>query len=511
MKIVIVEDEAVIRGGLAGLIPKLSPEYEIAGLASDGREGLEVIARTHPDLVIMDIQMPEMDGLEMLRRLREREVMCRVIVLTAYNKFEYAKQAIHLGIENYLLKPIKIPELQETLDKIYRQYQEEAEQNGIRERLFSLEQIIRGCILAEVEIDDNLDRIIRSQYGVGTEDSLAICGVSLDEHYDEDREQVVRTIESYAGKSGDYAYTLIQSSRFHMILFVLYRMKDPDALYRRSIRTIAPAMIRNLKHTPVMEWILCRGFHELPEAFGKLVDCRKWNLCFPVGTMIPVRELENHETVPLRYSMQIEGHLKTAVIERRQDSYQKVLQMLIRECQSGTHHPDEIREICVRFCLAILAETQVIGRIDPRISRQDVVGRVSGAVTWETIEKVFEELYHSVVAENENDANISPLIRHAIRIIEGCYSEGITLEELAGKLGVLQEYLSTQFKKETGSTFKETVRRYQIVRVKELLLQSNLKLGQIADMAGYSDPKYMSRVFREEVGMLPTEFRNKHR
>ena len=90
------------------------------------------------------------------------------------------------------------------------------------------------------------------------------------------------------------------------------------------------------------------------------------------------------------------------------------------------------------------------------------------------------------------------------------YNQGITLEEIAEKLHVSEEYLSSQFKKETGSTFSETIRRYRIENVKGLLLKSSLKLNQIADMVGYSDPKYMSKVFKEEVGMLPLEYRKKN-
>lgn len=87
------------------------------------------------------------------------------------------------------------------------------------------------------------------------------------------------------------------------------------------------------------------------------------------------------------------------------------------------------------------------------------------------------------------------------------YDQGITLEEMADKLFVSEEYLSSQFKKEIGVGFKEMVRTLQIERIKELLTNTKLKLNQIAELAGYSDAKYMSRVFKDEVGVLPSEFR----
>ena len=99
------------------------------------------------------------------------------------------------------------------------------------------------------------------------------------------------------------------------------------------------------------------------------------------------------------------------------------------------------------------------------------------------------------------------MVRKAVEMAKKYYSEGITLEETASRLYVSEEYLSTQFKKETQSSFTETVRKFRIEKIKDLLLNSKLKLNQIAELTGYSDPKYMSRVFKEEVGMLPTEFR----
>ena len=98
-------------------------------------------------------------------------------------------------------------------------------------------------------------------------------------------------------------------------------------------------------------------------------------------------------------------------------------------------------------------------------------------------------------------------MQKAKEMIRKYYSQGLTLEQTAERLFVSEEYLSSQFKRETGKTFTETVRKYRIKKVKELLSETHLKLNQIAELSGYSDPKYMSRVFKEEVGMLPTEYR----
>lgn len=157
MKIIIVEDEKSIRNGLVKMLPKLDPEYEVVGSAKDGLEGYQQILAEQPDLVIMDIEMPEMDGLTMLEKLRETGFTGKAVVLTAYSDFSYAKRAIELGIENYLLKPIKIDELKKTLGAVSASLKQEAGTRKIQEKLLSLEQIFRSALLAELTVDEELE------------------------------------------------------------------------------------------------------------------------------------------------------------------------------------------------------------------------------------------------------------------------------------------------------------------------------------------------------------------
>ena len=141
MRIVIVEDEAPIREGMEGILKKLNPSYELAGKAADGIEGLEVIRRVKPDLIIMDIRMPDMDGLTMLKKLREEGVASKALILSAYSDFSYAKQAMELGVSTYLLKPVKIQELK----KVLKQMEEEVQEKNHQGTLLSLESMTRSA------------------------------------------------------------------------------------------------------------------------------------------------------------------------------------------------------------------------------------------------------------------------------------------------------------------------------------------------------------------------------
>ena len=149
MRIVVVEDEMCIREGLVKLLERIDRSYIVVGQADNGKSGLELIKESKPDLVITDVQMPIMDGLEMLRCLQEKQPLPKVIILSAYSEFSYAQQAIKLGVSEYLIKPIIINELTQSLRSIEQQLAEESNKKGRR----------RSCVpwkrcLAEFNPDD---------------------------------------------------------------------------------------------------------------------------------------------------------------------------------------------------------------------------------------------------------------------------------------------------------------------------------------------------------------------
>ena len=123
MRIVIVEDEIKIREGMAKLIESQT-EHVVLGEAVDGKDGLEMILRFRPDLVITDIKMPKMDGLEMVRELHERKLSLHVVILTGYSEFEYAQKALRYGVDDYLLKPLAIDDIRDMLAKVEEKLKE---------------------------------------------------------------------------------------------------------------------------------------------------------------------------------------------------------------------------------------------------------------------------------------------------------------------------------------------------------------------------------------------------
>lgn len=505
MKIVIVEDEAPIREGMGKILHKISPDYELAGKASNGLEGLKLIREVKPDLVIMDIQMPDMDGLEMLEEVRKEQIACRALVLSAYSEFTYAKKAIELGIENYILKPIKIPELK----KVLKQIETEIAREQSREKIVTLDSIFLGGLNGQVSVDWQLDEIVWDKFGFHVDAPLVLFLVWLGNGYEKQRDAARRILTDVGEHGRDFSLHLLDLPGREEFIAVLYKTGDSVKLYADFQRSVAPMLYASLSRPVVCVWEEADGISGMEAAVGRLRKDMEWNLIMGEGSIISQKMIGQIETVPLKYPIDLENQARQSIIKRDEEAFKKSYVTFRELCRQSRCHPKEIKEACIRYSWAVLNTAKEYGSLQEELSARRMMETISEAVTWDQVRDALKMFFQKVVMlrEKEEELSVSAMVQRALQMMQEYYSQGITLEEIARKLLVSEEYLSTQFRRQTGMTFSETIRKLRIEKVKVLLVNSTLKLSQIADMAGYSDPKYMSRVFKEEVGMLPAEYR----
>lgn len=502
MRIVVVEDEAPIREGLSRILGKLDERYELVGKADNGKNGLTIIREQRPDLIIMDIQMPDMDGLTMLTHVREEGLACRAVVLSAYSDFNYAKQAIELGIENYLLKPIKIPELKRVLARV----EESIRRDQSQEYLISLDHIFLDAVTGQFEKDEKMAQIIEERYGIAVDEEIVLFGVSVSE---ENCRQVRRLLEETGARSREFRFCVMEYADRKSMVMLLWNIKDVEALRIHFEKNVFPALCTQVAGELTGAWGSCKGLLKVREEVMKMEAERGWNLLFERGQMISRQAIEERDIYPLKYPAAIEEQTKSSIEAGSQDGFVTCVKQFREYCRTQSCTPEALKEAVTRYMIALIHTAKEAGVMEADIPSQPLLNQMVRSVSWPEMEKVFRGFFERLSFRG-NEGKASPLIQKAQRYIQEFYDQGITLEEISNKLRVSEEYLSTQFKKETGKTFSETIKSYRIDHVKQLLRQSSLKLNQIADMVGYSDPKYMSKVFKEEVGMLPTEYRKKN-
>ena len=163
-KVLVIDDEPAIRNTLIKLISCFNVEYEIVGEAVNGLQGLTLIKEKKPDIIILDVKMPEIDGIALLEKIRKQNINCKVIILTAYDNFSYARDALKLSALDYLLKPVKREDLQKVLNKAALMIKKEKE--GF-EREISMKTLLdksarayRDAVLNQLINGDNYDKLV---------------------------------------------------------------------------------------------------------------------------------------------------------------------------------------------------------------------------------------------------------------------------------------------------------------------------------------------------------------
>lgn len=504
MRIVIVEDEAHIRTGMVRLLHQINPKHEVVGEANDGQSGFEIICRERPDLIIVDIRMPDMDGLTMIRKLKDEKVDCKILVLSAYSEFEYAREAIELGIISYLLKPLKIAEFKKALEQV----EEKIHQEKHKEYGFSLENIFLGCINGQLEPNEYFNTQTYEKFGFTVEQPAELFLVWLGDGYEKQGGHAKELLEHVAAHTVKFSAHIREMRGWQALLMILYRQPAGESQRVFFEKSVVPMLCSNLEKPVICVW---RSMRHLLDASKVLQEMRKefeWNLCFPDKSLIHRAGIQRQQIVPVKYPLELEDRAKQALRDKVWKDviacYERLYGYLVQE----PHLPSQIKDSLIRFNWSLIS-TQKEKKEESELRIQNIFQRIAVAYSWVQIGMAMKEFMEILdYSEPEfEEQSVSDMVQKAKVLIRKYYNQGITLEETARKLFVSEEYLSTQFKKETGSTFTETVRKFRIEKVKELLVETSLKMNQIAELAGYSDPKYMSKVFKEEVGMLPTEYR----
>jgi len=508
MRIVIVEDEIITREGIAKLLDKLFPEHEVVGSAENGQEGLELILKVKPDLVITDIKMPVMDGLEMLEKIYENKLSCKVIVLSAYAEFSYAQKAIRWGVSEYLLKPLVVGDFAQAIRNIERQI---VESDTISpDVLGRLDHIIFGIIFSSMEPDEKLKLFLKSQYGITENTQFSEVLIYLGKDYSHAVDMVKADLEKLLKERKDLKYCILEITKENNLLAVLYGYEDRHAAERWFQNIIVSQKCKNLLQDCSYGWINASGIAELKSSYQKILQYMDWNISFGSSIMISYPKILQVQTSICIYPIEIENEMKSALCSLKTGNVYKSIQKF--NTYFGTdkiYTPKEIKECYIRFLWAMINVAEEIGIINQdRIDQKNILERIMGAIKKKELEDVANETFACINDESRNeDNNLSLNVKRARNMIHEYYHTGITLEEIANKLNITPEYLGAQFHKEMGVTFSSYIKEYRIKKAKMLLIGSNLKVSEVAEKLGYYDAKYFSRVFKESTGQLPVEYR----
>lgn len=509
MNIVVVEDEIRIREGICNLIRKMFREHKIVGEAENGEEGLKLVLKTQPDLVITDIKMPVMDGLEMLTHMHERKLKTKAIALSAYSEFSYAQKAIKLGINEYLLKPVVVSDFVQSIHTIESQWEEEKKKSP--QILGNMENIFFGIIAGGLQPDKELYEFLISKHKFMSDQAFSQVQAYIGNHYDDKCRKIKRELIGILNQNKKIKYSIIEIPKEKTMLIIIYGSQDINNLERWFQNCILQDQTRDSWSRGLsFGWINVDGIDSLKTASQTLSKHMEWNIALGDAVMVSYPKILNVQTMLCTYPIDIENKMKAAMCTYNLEGIKVCMEKFTKHFTSGPlYSPKEIKESYVRFLWGLINVAKEIGALNSEdFEQQKILKMIMSAVNGEELKRICEEVYSNITPREKKEINSTTLtVNRALSMIREFYYMGITLDEIASKLNITPEYLGTQFHKEMGINFSTYIKGIRIKKAKELLIGSNMKLYEIAEKVGYGDAKYFSRVFKEFTGQLPGEYR----
>lgn len=512
-KVLIVDDEKMIRMGMKKVLPWEELGISDVYTAASGREALELMEKYKPEIMISDIQMTEMTGLELIEEARERQPELRVIVLTGYDNFEYARQSLRLQVRDFFLKPIEEKELARV----------------VREQVEYLEE--------QKEEEKNL-RILQRTQGTAEQSELECCMRNL-VHGREKKEELLEHLNTY------YHIRTDRQMRLVLIVPTLYMNQQPmeENFRAMSVKNVCMGMVDAQEEgitfsdddgTIAIAWYEEEIVDAVVESISELSDILKDEFDVKpkmvVGSTVDgfgslavsyndARYLLDNEKEGIRDIIQSFGARNKVEIFRdiyaelkgimcanvgNTDYVMKAFNTYTKATESYNLSPAMVRRTC--FEIASCLYFSYMGDSgEVEAGKLDALSKSLILADWEEACEVTRMFISQLLGKEEE--SVHEIISKAKRYIDEHLTEELSVSNIAANLYITPNYFSRLFKRVTKEGCNEYIVRKRIEKAKSLLETTSLKTGKIAMMVGYRDTNYFSLAFKKHTGLSPTKYR----
>ena len=530
LKVFLVEDEFVVREGIKNNIDWKSYGYEFCGEASDGELAFSMIQKLKPDIVITDIRMPFMDGLELSRLIKKELPRTEIIILSGYAEFEYAKEAIKIGVAQYLSKPINSEELLKEVDalavkieekrqeeKIRERYMQEVEENFREERKELFRCLATGTKSAAelLEMADRLNIDLSSAWY-----NIVLFKASSMKHTDSEYSNSLVEIAEKMEKLDDKAAILTFDRNFEgkALLFKASSLEELEQIQEKYLGRMKDVLMC-YKHIRYFGGIgvPVNRLSELPLSFEKASHAFAHRYLVKESSILNSADLE--QGVYLKQETFDISDVDTKQIDRgRIREFLKVgnkeeavyfVDEFFKGMNTNAMNSNLFRQYITMDayfgCVDFLGSLQISKEeIEPYDYAQNALQNKQDAMDY--ILKIIQKTVE--LREKAADNRYGDIVDRVKKYIEENYgNEELTLNMLASHVNFSPNHLSMVFSQQTGQTFSKYLTDYRMNKAKELLRCTGKRSSEIGLEVGYKDPHYFSYLFKKTQGMTPTQYR----
>lgn len=520
MKVFVVDDEIVIREGIRNSFPWEESGYTLVGEASDGEMALPMIRDANPDLLLTDLRMPFMDGIQLCREVQCTMPWIGVIILSGYEDFEFARQAIQLQVCEYLLKPITADELRQALDRASRRLMQERQEREslerMRKRLQSGNQFMKDKLLASLYTEGTSEQetqeTLRQMRALGIP-LLASCYAVIDAAFqppDKGRE-VLYALAEHSGNS-------VHVSDCRTGARVLVLGDSDDDTEERAYAFAASALQEMDRQGGCKDALFCVGetVHGLAEVCASMQSARHIRHMMNAARREDMRIVGVHELNELPPPSPATD--VRPLYERLTYTTPENLPAVFAEYAASLGAVNLHSRLAVDYLRveALMTATRLV---------REAGGDPSQVLDLDTYDRIMQQDEEESAMEGAQNLLLQALsyqqalggkgksmaAQARAYLAQHFTDPNLMLQDVAKAVCMSNSHFSTVFAQETGSTYTEYLTALRLSKAQELLKATEMKSSQIAFAVGYNDAHYFSYLFRKNLGMTPSEYRKKEK
>lgn len=479
-KIMIVEDEKIVRERLKEAIHWSEEQVVLAGEAGNGVEALGLYKKILPDILFVDIKMPVMDGIQFTEQVKKINPQAKIVLLTAFSDFKYARKAVNLKVEEYVLKYELDSEkingiIRELIQKINQENNSDSKQSVLRRVLF------------EMHSREELGQILKRVGILWNDNSIYLCSIKGTDDHD-----FINIYQSLKKEISDAEYRWV--SEDSVVLFC----PEETAKACRS-RVVMEQMASDYPHLLFIDSGRPVSLASLQKCYFNILKTAGLYLFFENKNLISIEIL--NRMVPFTYDEEL-NHIFVCLRERKFDEAAAGVRELLGEKAVKSYNMEDLERCLDQLTGGLFEE---LNRQNSDIGHSHILGIFKQIHASTNINQIILILTDEI-EKLKRMSGVSRKMCQILTYIEEHYQSDITLEELADKFNWNPSYLSQTFRKEMNVTFKQYLNDVKIEKAKKLLLEGQLSVEQIADQVGYSNVNYFYRIFKKHTGKKPREF-----
>jgi len=539
--LLIADDEDIVRDTIRSVVESAGLDLGPIGEAHTGQEAVTLALQMQPDIILMDVRMPGMDGLEATRAIRSQQPSVKVVILTAYDEFAFSQEALRLGAIDYLLKPVRPSVLLEVLSRIKDQIAEEHRNRHstaeTRLRLQAALPLVEARLVHSLVKGDTPPRQIAEQLDayLGKQISWpAVLVVAVDQHDPDWRVQppgllgdIVRRAVAPTGVDSDAGATafvanaptaLVAEGEAGQVIVVIAaegplaataHQKDLAHRIRAAVESGAPvtATVTIGRRYPTLDLV--------PVSYSEAQRGQWLRLCSGGNSVVHVDDVRRADRTPQPYPIAAERALLYQMRVGDLEECSRVLDELVDYLLDLPCDPPEMVHTRFAELITLTSRAAIDAGARPesvlQISHQRIVA-LNGLRTGVALRAWAQESLRLLKGQIAPVAAGDHIVERAVQfLMENFRRPDLQLKDVASVANVSASHLAHLLRTHVGASFVRYLTALRMEEAKRLLAETDLKVATVAGQAGYDDPTYFYRVFRRETGMTPIVYRRRAR